>query len=221
MLRDYEAVLFDLDGTLIDSMWMWPEIDVEYLASYGLEVPADLGRAIDGMSFTETAVYFKERFNLKASVDSIKQTWHDMAHDIYCTKVPVKKGVFRFLEHLKANGIKTAIGTSNSIELTKEVLKAVGIADYFDTVVTACMVSAGKPKPDIYLKAASDLGVTPEKCLVFEDIPQGIMAGKNAGMTAIAVEDDYSLQMTDIKKQLADYYIRDFDEFLDKYCKVN
>ncbi len=218
MLRDYEAVLFDLDGTLIDSMWMWPAIDVEYLGRFGLTVPDDLGRSIDGKSFTETAIYFKERFGLKDSIDTIKKTWNDMAHDIYCTKVPLKKGVLRFLKHLKERGIKTAIGTSNSIELANDVVKSVGIDKYFDTIITACMVSAGKPKPDIYLKAANDLGVEPKKCLVFEDIPQGIMAGKNAGMTAIAIEDNYSLSLTGTKKQLADYYIKDFDEFIDKYC---
>lgn len=219
MLDKYEAVLFDLDGTLIDSMWMWPAIDVEYLASFGLEVPEDLGRAIDGMSFTETATYFKERFNISDSIETIKETWHHMAHDIYCTRVPVKKGVLRFLDYLKTKEIKMAIGTSNSIELASDVLKAVSIDKYFDTVVTACMVSAGKPKPDIYLKAASELGVAPEKCLVFEDIPQGIMAGKNAGMTTVAVEDDYSMKQTQEKRQLADYYIKDFDEFVEKYCK--
>ncbi len=218
MIDNYEAVLFDLDGTLIDSMWMWPAIDVEYLAKFDLEVPDDLGRAIDGMSFTETAIYFKERFNIADSVESIKETWHHMAHDIYCTKVPLKKGVLKFLDYLKNKGMKIAIGTSNSIELASDVLKAVSIDKYFDTVVTACMVSAGKPKPDIYLKAANNLGVTPDKCLVFEDIPQGIMAGKNAGMTAIAIEDDYSISMTEEKRQLADYYIKDFDEFMEKYC---
>lgn len=219
MLRNYDAVLFDLDGTLIDSMWMWPAIDVEYLARFGLEVPDDLGSAIDGMSFTETATYFKERFGLKDSVDNIKRTWHEMAHDIYCTRVPVKKGVLRFLKYLRNHGIKTAIGTSNSIELANDVIRAVGIDEYFDTVVTACMVSAGKPKPDIYLKAACDLGVSPEKCLVFEDIPQGILAGKNAGMTAVAVEDEYSKDQRIKKLELADYYINDFDEFMEKYCK--
>lgn len=218
MLSDYEAVLFDLDGTLIDSMWMWPAIDIEYLARFGIDVPDDLGRSIDGKSYTETAIYFKERFKISDSIETIKKTWHEMAHDIYCTRVPVKKGVIRFLKHLKDRGIKMAIGTSNSIELASEVVKAVGIEEYFDTIITACMVSAGKPNPDIYLKAANELGVAPEKCLVFEDIPQGIMAGKNAGMTAVAIEDEYSLSLTDTKKELADYYIKDFDEFIEKFC---
>ena len=217
MFNRYEAVLFDLDGTLIDSLWMWHAIDVEYLGQFGIDVPDDLGEAIDGKSFTETAIYFKERFKLSDSVEKIKSTWNEMAHDIYCTKVPLKKGVLNFLKILKDKGIKTAICTSNSIELATDVVKAVGLDEYIDTVITACMVSAGKPKPDIYLKAASDLGVSPEKCLVFEDIPQGIMAGKNAGMTAFAVEDNYSTGYREAKISLADGYINDFDEFISLY----
>ena len=187
MLDNYEAVLFDLDGTLIDSMWMWHAIDVEYLAGFGLETPDDLGAAIEGMGFSETAAYFKDRFRLPDSIEQIKKTWNNMAHDIYCTRVPLKTGVMKFLKHLKTKGIKTAIGTSNSVELANDVIDALGISDYFDTLVTACMVNAGKPKPDIYLRAAQNLGVSPEKCIVFEDIPQGILAGKNAGMTTIGV----------------------------------
>jgi len=217
MLENYDAVLFDLDGTLIDSMWMWHCVDEEYLARFDMEVPEDLSDSIEGMSFTETAIYFKERFSLPDSIETIKSDWNKMSHDIYCTRVPVKKGAMGFLKHLKKKGIKTAIGTSNSYELAQDVIKALGIDEYIDVLVTACMVSAGKPKPDIYLEAAKRLSVMPDKCLVFEDIPQGIMAGKNAGMTVIAVEDEYSLKLTEDKRSLADYYITDFDKFMDKY----
>ena len=218
MIDNYEAVLFDLDGTLIDSMWMWHDIDVEYLAGFGIDIPDDLGQAIEGMSYTETAVYFKERFNIPHTIEEIKATWTKMTRDIYCTRVPAKKGVIRFLKYLKNRGIKTAIGTSNSEELAREVIKAVGLDEYIDALVTACMVSGGKPKPDIYLKAAKDLGVSVEKCLVFEDIPQGIMAGKNAGMKTVAVYDDASKEQTDEKIALAYYYITDMDEFMEIYC---
>ena len=79
-----KGVIFDLDGTLVDSMWMWKQIDVEFLGRYGLEVPKDLERVIEGMSFSETAVYFKERFQLPMTLDEIKSTWNQMASDIPC-----------------------------------------------------------------------------------------------------------------------------------------
>ena len=218
MIKNYEAVLFDLDGTLIDSMWMWHDIDVEYLASFGLEVPDDLNAAIEGMGFTETASYFKTRNNISDSLDKIKETWNNMARNFYRTKVPLKTGALEFLKYLKAHNIKTAIGTSNSIELATDVLEALNITEYFDTVITACMVNAGKPKPDIYLRAAHDLGVAPQKCIVFEDVPQGIMAGRNAGMTTVAVKDEYSMHLTDEKIKLAHYYTAGFKDFMKDYC---
>ena len=78
-----KAVLFDLDGTLVDSMWMWKAIDVEYLGRYQIELPEDLGECIEGMSFTETAYYMKKRFQIPEDVETIKQTWNEMAHDKY------------------------------------------------------------------------------------------------------------------------------------------
>ena len=78
--------------------------------------------------------------------------------------------------------------------------------------MTACEVAKGKPAPDIYLAVAKQVGIEPEKCLVFEDIEMGILAGKNAGMEVCAVEDEFSMDQTDLKKQLADYYIQDYFE---------
>ena len=95
-----EAVIFDLDGTLIDSMWMWKQIDIDYLAKHGHPLPEDLQSSIEGMSFSETAVYFKERFALSDPLDVIKTEWNRMAYDIYVNNVPLKAGVLEFLKYL-------------------------------------------------------------------------------------------------------------------------
>ena len=84
------------------------------------------------------------------------------------------------------------------------------LRDYFSCIMTGTDVERGKPNPDIYLAVAEGLGVSPERCLVFEDITAGILAGKNAGMRVCAVEDDYSAQFRELKKELADYYIEDY-----------
>ena len=214
ILDGISAVLFDLDGTLVDSMWMWEAIDVEYLGRYGLECPSDLQKAIEGMSFSETAVYFKERFNLPDSIEEIKQAWVEMSLEKYQKEVPVKPGVREFLEEISIRGIKAGIATSNGREMVDAVLKSLGLEQYFQVVATACEVAAGKPAPDIYLEVARRLGAKPENCLVFEDVPAGIMAGKNAGMKVIAVEDDFSETMKEEKEQLADRLIHDFYEVL-------
>lgn len=98
--------------------------------------------------------------------------------------------------------------------MVEAVLKSLGLEQYFQVVATACEVAAGKPAPDIYLEVARRLGAKPENCLVFEDVPAGIMAGKNAGMKVIAVEDDFSKTMKEEKEQLADRLIHDFYEVL-------
>lgn len=214
MLKDIEAVIFDLDGTLVDSMWMWKSIDIEYLAKFGLEFPEDLQKSIEGMSFSETAVYFKKRFNIPDSLDQIKSDWNRMAWDKYMNEVPLKKGVREFLEYLKDKQIPAGIATSNSRELAELVLNKHNISQYFTSIRTSCEVEKGKPSPDIYLLVAKDLGVQPEKCLVFEDVIQGVMAGKNANMKVCAVYDDYSKKDEDEKIKLADYYVDSFLEVL-------
>ncbi len=212
MLEGIEAVIFDLDGTLIDSMWMWKQIDIDYLARHGHALPEDLQDCIEGMSFSETAVYFKERFALSDPLDVIKDDWNRMAYDIYVNEVPLKPGVLAFLQYLKQKGIRTGIATSNSKELLQAVLESLGIAEYFDELHTSCEVKRGKPAPDIYLLVADRLGAEPEKCLVFEDIMQGILAGKAAGMKVCAVQDAYSLKQEAEKRETADWFIDGFEE---------
>ena len=165
-LENKKAVLFDLDGTLVDSMWMWEDIDIEYLGRYGYELPPELQKDIEGMSLSETAVYFKERFSIPESLEEIKSTWMDMARDKYTNKVPLKPGAREFLVWLRQQGIRTGIASSNGIELVETVLKAQGIQEYLESVHTCCEVPKGKPAPDIYLLVAETLGVKPEECLV-------------------------------------------------------
>lgn len=214
MLTNKEAVIFDLDGTLVDSMWMWKSIDIEYLGQHGIALPPDLQKGVSGMSFSETAAYFKERFELPEPIEEIKKTWNKMAMHKYTHEVQLKQGVGRFLSYLKESGIRTGIATSNSLELVTAVLQSLQIRDYFDEVHTSCEVKRGKPAPDIYLLVADCLQVEPKKCLVFEDISQGIMAAKAAGMEVCAIEDEFSAEEREEKKELADYYITDYTELM-------
>ncbi len=214
IIKNFDAIIFDLDGTLLDSMWMWHQIDIEYLARFGLEIPEGLQQSIEGMSFSETAVYFKERFQIPDSLDVIKENWNQMARDKYQYEVLPKPYVMDFLKLCKENNLKLGIATSNSRELVEISAKKNGYYDYFSCIMTACEVCKGKPAPDIYLKVAETLQVLPEKCLVFEDIIPGIMAGQAAGMKVCAVEDAYSLSVKEEKKNLADFYIESYRELL-------
>lgn len=135
-----------------------------------------------------------------------------MAYEIYCTKVPYKKGALEFLKHCKAHGKKLGVATSNSRELVDAVGKILHFDEYFDCIMTSCEARRGKPAPDVYLAVAERLGVEPSRCLVFEDIPAGIKAGNAAGMTVIAIEDDYSKEMKAEKQELARYFINDYED---------
>ena len=188
-LSEIKGVIFDLDGTLVDSMWMWKTIDIEYLGKRGLDCPEDLQKKIEGMSFSETAVYFKERFHLPDSLEEIKAEWTRMSLDKYENQVPLKPGAGRFLRFLKDHNIPMGIATSNGQAMVDGVLDALKIRPFFDSVATACEVKAGKPAPDIYLRAAMVLGVQPSDCLVLEDSENGIKAGVNAHMDVICIPD--------------------------------
>ncbi|EOS26197.1 HAD hydrolase, family IA [Lachnospiraceae bacterium 3-1] len=216
MLKGIQSVIFDLDGTLVDSMWLWHDIDVEFLEQRGLTLPETYQTEIEGMSFTETARYTKELFHLSESVEELKEIWNRMAIEKYTYEVKFKPGAEEFLRYCKDRNISVGIATSNSRELVGAVAKSLHFEYYIQEIVTACEVKRGKPAPDVYLEAASRLKVQPKHCLVFEDVPMGILAGKEAGMKVCAVEDAFSFAQQEEKKKLADYYIADYYEIFER-----
>ncbi len=209
-----KALIFDLDGTMIDSMGVWKEIDDIFLAQRGYVVPPDLQQQIEGMSFLETAEYFKERFDLKESAQELMELWNQMAEEWYTTKLPLKPGLEEFLKEVGKSRLRFGIATSNARSLVEAVLAAHGLLEQFQTIQTADEIKKGKPAPDVYLAAAEKLGIQPEECLVFEDVIMGIRSGKNAGMEVCAVYDRYAAGQEEQKQELADYYIRDYRELL-------
>ena len=214
MLNDIKAAIFDLDGTLVDSMWVWSQIDVEYLEIKGYSLPENLRNEISHLSFSQTATYFKKEFNLEDSIEKILEDWHNMAFNHYSTNVKLKLGVKDFLNYLKSFKIKIALATSNSIPLLEACLKNNDIYEYFDSITITDEVSNGKDCPDVYLLAASKLDVNPKDCLVFEDILPAVKGAKAANMKVIAVKDDECLDSKEDLLKYADRYIHSFLELL-------
>ena len=208
----YKAIIFDLDGTLVDSMWIWKQIDIDFLAARGIELPPNLQHDIEGMSFSETAVYFKDRFNLKESLEEIKEEWlRDSTHH-YFSNAPLKAGAKELLEKASAQGMKLGIATSNSKELAQGILIHHGIFDYFHTIRTSCEVACSKPSPDVYLLAAKDLAVNPEDCIAFEDTLAGTTAAYRAKMRVFGIKDATSLDKIDEISLFAEKMLEDFHE---------
>jgi len=216
ILDNKEAVIFDLDGTLVDSMWIWKSIDIEYLGSIGHDLPDDLQKCIEGMSFYETAQYFKKRFDISKSPEEIIDDWNRMAFDKYSNEVTLKNGAADFLNYLKENNKKIGIATSNSKVLAYEALKRKGIFDLFDVILTGDECGKGKPEPDVYINTANALNVDCQSCLVFEDLPAGITAGNRAGMETVAIFDEYSEYQWEYKKEIANHFIWDYTEIINE-----
>lgn len=215
MLENIEGVIFDLDGTLVDSMGVWRNVDKSYLGRRDIPLPANLNKELESMEFMETARYFKRRFDLSDTIEEIVGEWMETALDQYLHHVPMKPGLREFLEHLEEKGIRAGIASSNHVDLVRAALQGHDLERFFAEIVTCGEVERAKPEPDVYLEAARRLGVPAERCLVFEDIPVGIRAGKSAGMRTCAIQDDYSQSQDADKRALADYYIESYTQALD------
>ena len=213
-----DAVLFDLDGTVVDSMWIWKQIDIDYFARFGIVMPENYQRLIEGLSFYETAVYTHDHFIPQVSVEDMINDWNAMAYSHYVNKVKPKPYIDRFLSYLADSGIKLGIATSNSKILCNATLEKNGLIKYFDSILTGEECGAGKPAPDVYINSAKALGVKCENCIVFEDICKGLEAGKAAGMVTVAVHDEYSSGQWKEKCDLADHYIMSYKEITDEIC---
>jgi len=191
------------------------------LEKYHLEEPENFHEGMEGKSYSETAQYFLDLFpELPHTKQELEDEWHEMAFEIYTKELQLKKGAYDFIVDMHKAGIKLGIATSNSRDLAEGLLMNTGVWQYLDAVWTSDEAKAGKPAPDVYLKVAESLGVKPERCLVFEDVPNGILAGINAGMKVCAVEDPFSKPQEERKKELADYYIQDYDDIKNNTYEV-
>ncbi len=216
-----KAVIFDLDGTLIDSMDVWLQVDMEFLKKRNIPVPEDLFSDLEeGNSLLELAKYFKTKFSLTESLEEITTEWTEMVKVHYEELIPLKPGVKELLDYLKANNLKIGVGTSNSKHLTEIVLKANSVYDYFSTIVAGCTEIKGKPFPDIFLEVANNLQIPPENCLVIEDTLVGIKAAVNAGMTAYAVYDSHSINDLPLIIEEADYYTESYERIAQKISRL-
>ena len=213
---DIKCAIFDLDGTLVDSMWVWESIDIEFLNKRGISpVPADYMQTVAPMGFWHTAEYTIERFGLDEQPQSLVDEWTQMAYEKYAKAVPLKPHAKEFLEYLKSRGVLIALATATMQPLAEATLKNNGIYELFDLVTSTDVVERGKGFPDIYLYVADKLGVTPADCAVFEDIPDGIRGANAAEMYSVGVYDSHSADKQELLKQMSDRYILDFSELID------
>ena len=213
-LKNIEGAVFDLDGTLLDSSWVWEKVDEKFLGDRGFQVPDDYVDEISSLGAERAAVYTIERFGLNEDKDDIVREWIEMAKKEYATEVVCKPYAKEFLEELHKLNIKMAVATSSDRELFMKTLEREGILKYFQKIVTVDEVERGKGYPDIYEEAARRIKVNPHKCLVFEDILAGVTGASLGEFNVVAVFDEKSKHNWEKIKSISKYSINDYKELL-------
>ena len=212
--HEIKAVIFDMDGTLIDSTGIWHEIDKEFFAKRNMELPSDYAQHIVHLGLKQAAIYTKETYHLQESIQEIMNEWHDMSIDMYKYHVELKPGALELLNLFKKHGIKMAIATANDEPLYRPCIERLGIGDYFDAIADVNTAKEGKQSAKIYLDLAKTLGAEPQNTLVLEDMPTCIKTAFKNGFITVAVYDNASKDYDEQKTKDSHLFIRNFDELI-------
>ena len=213
-LDRFGCMIFDLDGTLIDSADVWKNIDIKFLKKRGIEIPDDYAKSVSVMNFSDAAEYTKKRFSLDESPDELINEWFEMAVYEYSHNIKAKPHAAEFLGRIKQLGIKTALATASNKALYTAVLKNNGLLGFIDAFASTEEVRRGKGFPDVYLFAAEKLGSMPHECLVFEDIIEGIRGAKAGGFAAAAVVNGIFPEDDALMRREADLSFSDYSELI-------
>lgn len=194
-LKDKKAVIFDLDGLLIDSEPAWYQATTALLKKHGHAHSPELHEKVLGMGQKESIGLFKSLLGIKGDTKELIDERRAYFYADFLKKPVFMAFAGEIVLAASDTGMKLAIATGgHPVEKVQEILKAKGLDTYFPLIVSSDSVKEGKPAPDIYLHTAEKLDVDPEECIVIEDAPNGVTAGKAAGMFVIGVNSDYLLQ---------------------------
>lgn len=208
-----KGAIFDLDGTLLDSMPVWKELGSMYVNYKGLTPADDMQKSLKPMSLLQAAMYFQANYGIQLSEAEILDEFLELVKKTYFYEAKLKEGAKRFLLKLNKAGVKLCIATATQRDLAEAALKRLGILDLFCGMVTCQEVCSGKDRPDIYIKALELTGTNKSDTLIFEDALYAVKTAKLAGFKVAGVYDKSSNCDKASIKALADFYISSFDSF--------
>ncbi len=204
---DKKFCIFDLDGTLADSMGYWRRLEYDYLTERGVEPGPKMDELVERlkpMTLIDAGRAFIDELGLSGTPESIAEEMNEVMRGHYRFRVPLKDGVKDYLTALRARGTTLCVASATDSPLVRTCLQRLGADGFFEFVVSCVDVAASKVKPDVYLEAARRLGAKPGECAVFEDAVTALRTAKSAGFYTVAVYDEYSSEDWEDLKKLAD-----------------
>lgn len=211
-IKNIQGVIFDLDGTILDSMHIWSDIGLLFLKNKGFEAPEGIEDEFVKMSMVQAAEYYIKNIDPTATVMDIVNEVNSLVQGFYFNEVIKKDGVEDFLKFLKAKNVKMCIATATDKHLVEKALERNGIREYFSEIFTCSGVGAGKDTPVIYDVALEHLGTPKENTFIFEDALYAIETANKAGYNIVGINDISEKADPDEVKKLCNYYIHNYAE---------
>lgn len=211
-IKNIQGAIFDLDGTILDSMHIWSEIGLLFLKNKGIEPEPGVEDVFVKMSMVQAAEYYIKNIDPTATVMDIVNEVNSLVQGFYFNEVIKKEGSKEFLEFLKNRNVKMCIATATDKHLVEKALERNGIREYFSEIFTCSSVGAGKDTPVIYDVALEFLGTPKENTYIFEDALYAIETANKAGYNILGIKDVSEKADPEDVKKLCNYYISDYSE---------
>lgn len=213
-LRQKQLIIFDFDGTILDSMSMWEHLGTEYILSKGIEPPSGLDDEIFSRTLEETGEYCIKEVGLKKTLEEFLTDIYGFICPKYNGELPLKPGAKSFVKKVSASGKASVVLTTTGRPCVEASVTHHGLEDVFTEIYTAGEIKMSKSTPEIYRFVMDEMGYSPEETIVFEDAPYAVKSAKQAGCTVVSVYDRTAEAGKHVIREYSDFHIKDFEELL-------